>query len=342
MGFATFLYNQLLITPSLPSNKPFTAQTVIITGSNTGLGLETARHAAHLGAKIVILAVRDTALGEVAKKNIESSLSGEAETEIEVWSLDLANNDSVLQFAERANQLQRIDTLVLNAALATKIFKIATDGPTPGFEQSITVNSINHFLLAFLLLPKMRQTANEFPDRPSAPHITVLTSQVHAWPEFPQWEDPRGILAGLSDERSAKMEERYPVTKLLNVFLTREFAAQLQAAGAGKDQNEIIVNMIDPGFCHSRLSRENVGVEALVFNLFKTLFARTEEAGARTVVAAAAAGRESDGKYMVNGVVDEEALSQWVKGSDGRLVQKKLWDELRNILEGVKPGCMDF
>lgn len=326
MGFATFVYNQLLVNPSLPATS-FKNQTAIITGSNTGLGLEAARHIARLGAQKVILAVRDTESGQAARTEIKSSIN--RTREIEVWPLDLASTDSVLQCASKAKELQRIDTLVLNAAVATKVFRIAD-----GYEHSIRVNTINQFLLAFLLLPKMRQTADEFLEIEMAPHITILTSQVHAWPEFPQWKDERGILVALSDESTAKMDERYPVTKVLNVLLTREFSSRIDGSG-------VVVNMVDPGFCHSRLSRENMGVEALVFNLFKRIFARTEEVGARTIVAAAVAGRSSHGQYMVNGVVADEALSDWVKG-DGTMVQKRLWEELEDILNKVQDGVMHF
>ena len=38
-----FLYSQLFITPSYPT-RSFTGETVIVTGSNVGLGYEAARH----------------------------------------------------------------------------------------------------------------------------------------------------------------------------------------------------------------------------------------------------------------------------------------------------------
>ncbi|KAL4997263.1 hypothetical protein BDV10DRAFT_201959 [Aspergillus recurvatus] len=337
MGFLAFLHNQLLITPAIPTT-PFTGQTAIVTGSNSGLGLETARHIARLGASKVILAVRNFAAGEVAARDIEQTTTREPGT-CEVWPLDLASTQSVLEFAEKAKkELERLDVLILNAAVATKIFRPAEGG----YEHSVTVNTINHFLLAILLLPRLRQTGVDFPDRLSPPHLTVLTSQVHAWPEFPQSTDPRGIFVGLSDEATAKMDERYPVTKLLNVYLTRELVEQLYNSNDGKDgEPSVIVNMLDTGFCHSQLSRENQGVEALAFNIFKRLLARKEEVGARTTVTAASAGVESHGKYMVNGVVADEALSERVYNEEGTMTQKKLWGELTGILEGSKPGIME-
>ncbi|RDW60398.1 putative short-chain dehydrogenase/reductase family protein [Aspergillus mulundensis] len=331
MGFPTFCYNQLLVTPTIPTAS-FDGQTAIITGSNTGLGLETARHIARLGGSKVILAVRNIAAGEVAAKDIERT-TGCAPGTCEVWHLDLASARSVLEFAERAKGLERIDTLVLNAAVATKIFRLAEGG----YERSVTVNTINHFILALLLLPQLRKTGLDYPDRAAPPHITVLTSQVHAWPEFPQSKDPRGIFVALSDKAAARMDERYPITKLLNVYFTTELVEQTR-----NDNGEVpvIINMLDTGFCHSELSRENKGIEEFGFNIFKAIFARREEVGARTTVISASAGVETHGKYMVNGLIADEALSERVYNEEGRRIQKQLWEEFTNIAEEVKPGIM--
>ncbi|KAM0316480.1 hypothetical protein ACHAPQ_011302 [Fusarium lateritium] len=51
----------------------FKGQTIIVTGSNTGLGLEAANHFVRLDADVVILAVRSLKRGEAAKASIESS-----------------------------------------------------------------------------------------------------------------------------------------------------------------------------------------------------------------------------------------------------------------------------
>ncbi|KAL3461425.1 hypothetical protein BJX64DRAFT_261080 [Aspergillus heterothallicus] len=330
MGFPSFVYNQLLVHPQLPPYT-FADQTVIITGSNTGIGLETARHISRLGAGKVILAVRNLASGEAAKQSIESSTGRAPDSCVEVWHLDLADTHSVLAFADRALTLPRLDAFIANAAVATKIFALAGES---GYESSVTVNNISTFLLALIFLPKLRQTARDHPARFRPPHLTILTSQVHAWPQFPQWKDPRGTFVALSDEKTAKMDERYPVTKLLGVMLTRELVSRLG------DEPGMIVNMVETGFCDTELSRENKGIEEAAFNFWKRLFARTAEQGARTVVAGASAGKESHGTYMVNGVPAQEALGKWVQGEEGRIAQKRVWDEFGDIVEAIRPGVL--
>ena len=100
MGYAaTFIYSQLFVKLPYPTSN-FLGQTVIITGSNTGLGLEAARHVARLGAAKVILACRTISKGQTAATNIVSSEHLISDC-IEVWELDLSNYESVKAFGKR-------------------------------------------------------------------------------------------------------------------------------------------------------------------------------------------------------------------------------------------------
>jgi hypothetical protein len=82
-------HSQLFVQPTYPT-RSFAGETVIITGSNVGLGKEAARHIARLGASKLILAVRNVSAGEEAKKDIENTINCGGSV-IEVWQLDLAS-----------------------------------------------------------------------------------------------------------------------------------------------------------------------------------------------------------------------------------------------------------
>jgi NAD(P)-dependent dehydrogenase (short-subunit alcohol dehydrogenase family) len=110
-----FLYSQFFVTPPYPAYD-FTGQTVIVTSSNTGLGLEAARHFARLNCAKLILAVRTKSKGEEAKESILASTKRTSDC-IEVWDLDLSSTASVKAFAARAQKLDRLDVLVENAGL---------------------------------------------------------------------------------------------------------------------------------------------------------------------------------------------------------------------------------
>jgi NAD(P)-dependent dehydrogenase (short-subunit alcohol dehydrogenase family) len=64
---------QMKTVPMLASESTCSRKTYVVTGSNTGLGLETARHLVNLAASRVLLAVRNLSAGEKAKKDIEES-----------------------------------------------------------------------------------------------------------------------------------------------------------------------------------------------------------------------------------------------------------------------------
>jgi retinol dehydrogenase-12 len=141
-----------------PPTKSYHGQTVIVTGANGGLGLETARHPVALGAQKVILAVRSLDKGKAAKASIvESTDRADAASVIEVWQLDLSNYDSVIRFSERAKTLPRVDVIIENAAIVTLTFRMAG-----GDESTITTNVISTFLLALLMLPKLWETATRY------------------------------------------------------------------------------------------------------------------------------------------------------------------------------------
>lgn len=70
--------------------------------------------------------------------------------------------------------------------------------------------------------------------------------------------------------------------------------------------------------------------------VMKKVIMRSTEVGGRTLVAAAAAGEESHGKYMADGVVSYE--SPFVKSEEGKRVEQRFWDELMEKLERISPG----
>ncbi|KAF2137385.1 uncharacterized protein K452DRAFT_291634 [Aplosporella prunicola CBS 121167] len=316
-----FLYSQLFVTPALPTTS-YAKRTVIVTGSNTGLGLEAARHIARLNADKVIIAVRNVEAGKRAAESIEET-TGRAGV-CEVWQLDLASFDSVKAFAARAASLERLDVALLNAGVATEVFTLAE-----GHERTVMVNVLGTFLLALLLLPKLQSTATAFPDAAAPPHLTIVSSEVHGWAKFPERHSP-SILAALDNPATKTMNERYPTSKLLEVLVIREIAPRLTASAPG-----VVLNMLNPGLCHSELGRDS----GIGLYLMKAVLARTTEVGSRTLVAGTVAGRASHGKYMTDGQVADEEVVAWVKGAEGKEIGRRLWEEVRGVLEEAAPGA---
>ena len=311
-----FLYSQLFVTPTFPTTS-CAGLTVIVTGSNVGLGKEAARHFARLGASKVILAVRNTESGEAAKKDIEAS-TGCTSSVVQVWPLDLSSFDSIKSFAKKLSSLPRLDILVENAGIATEKFTLAE-----GHERTITVNVIGTFLLALLAIPKLEATAAEYD---TSPVLSIVSSEVHGWTKFPE-QSEADIFRALNSESEKSMKERYPTSKLLEVLVVRQIAPKLA-------KSKVTLNLLNPGLCHSELARDS-GMFLVVLKFF---LARSTEVGSRTLVLSGLAGPESHGKYMSDGKINEGLLSDFVRSKEGAEASSKVWSQLVKILESVQPG----
>lgn len=200
-----YLKSQLCTTLPVPT-KSFAGQTVIITGSNTGMGLEAARHLVRLHAARVILAVRSTAKGEAAAASILASLPkrpGLEPPSVEAWPLDLASYESVRAFAARAGaELDRLDVVVCNAGMyAYKSGFVRAEG---GDEATIAVNVVGTMLLGLLLLPKLRETSVAHDEEVV---MTFTGSFVHLFTDFPEGRSG-DIFGALADEKTARMLDR--------------------------------------------------------------------------------------------------------------------------------------
>jgi NAD(P)-dependent dehydrogenase (short-subunit alcohol dehydrogenase family) len=263
--------------------------------------------------------VRSIEKGEAAKKSIEESTKCSSDV-IEVWSLDLASYASVQAFAAKASKdLPRLDVLLENAGVATAKFTIAEDN-----ELTLTTNVVSTFLLAFLLLPKLRETATKFNVRPI---LSIVSSETHYFVDFPEKDAPEGIFNNMNDESKANMAARYPTSKLMEVYIVREMAARKPA-----DKYPVTINMLNPGLCHSELGREG----SIALKIMKFLLARTTEEGSRTLVHATGAGSETHGEYLSDCKITETATV--VRSAEGQKAQKRLWDELMAKLDKIVPG----
>ncbi|TDZ33567.1 Short chain dehydrogenase atnD [Colletotrichum spinosum] len=319
-----FLYSQLFVSLPYPSAS-YAGKTVVVTGSNVGLGKEAAQHFARLGASKLILAVRSLDKGAAAKRAIESA-AGCDPSVVEVWHLDMSKYASVESFAARVRaELPRVDIFVANAGVAHAKYNLMEE-----YEGTITVNVVSTLLLTALVVPKMRETAAKFPG--SRPTFTIVASEVHAWTDLPQRNAPEGeILATISEDGRVDTEKLYPISKLLEVFSVRAIAERYPA-----DKFPVTINCVNPGLCHSELGRDS---DSWTFWLMKKALARTTEYGSRNLVAAASLGAESHGTYVSDCAVDEP--SPFVRSEEGKRTQDKVWKEVVGKLEAIHPGIMD-
>jgi NAD(P)-dependent dehydrogenase (short-subunit alcohol dehydrogenase family) len=239
-----------------------TGALAVVTGANSGIGLEVGRRLALAGAEVV-LAVRDAAKGQRAAETIRAGQPGASVT---VEALDLASLESVAAFAGRLlDRAQPIDILVNNAGVMSVPSRHQT---TDGFELQLGTNYLGHFALTGRLLPLLRQA--------SAARVVSLSSIAHqrATVDF----------ADLQSERRYSAWHAYAQSKLAMLL----FAQQLHRLTERHDWG-IISTAAHPGLTRTNLHLGGPALDAtslyarlaaVVIGLFMT-FPLTTQAPAR-------------------------------------------------------------
>jgi NAD(P)-dependent dehydrogenase (short-subunit alcohol dehydrogenase family) len=283
-----------------------TGKTVLITGGNAGLGLETAVALAGAGAQVTITS-RNAQRGEDARTEIVDRAGVEPDR-VEVMALDLASTASIREFAAAyLDTHPRLDVLVNNAGLILSERTETEDG----FETTFGVNHLGHVLLTDLLVDRLKASA---PAR-----IVVVASEAHKFAlDGLKFDD-------LQCERHFFSYRVYGRSKLANIHFARALAKRL--AGTG-----VTVNAVHPGSVATRFARDGDTSFLTAASTFVARpFSRTPEEGARTQVHVASAPELADvtGAYFANSKQADKRLSR-VARSDEQA--ERLWTVSRELL----------
>lgn len=182
-------------------------KTAVVTGSNVGLGFETAKALAGKGAR-VLLACRSLDKAEAARDRM---LAEHPDAHIASHRLDLSNLDDVRRSAAALrDDLEHLDLLVNNAGVMTPPKSTTADG----FELQFGTNHLGHFAFTGLVL--------ELLERAEAPRVVTVSSIAH--------------LNGRIDFDNFRLQKRYSSTreyaqsKLANLMFSLELERRLRAA----------------------------------------------------------------------------------------------------------------
>ncbi|KAF2166304.1 hypothetical protein M409DRAFT_66767 [Zasmidium cellare ATCC 36951] len=319
---ASMVAGQIFTTVPVPA-ADFSGKTIIVTGANSGLGLEACKHLVRLNVFHLILACRDLDKAAVAKEQILASLPPDHPntTTISIHHLDLSSFSSVTAFAtDCITTLPRLDALIANAGIEVKHFSLAE-----GYEQTLTVNVLSTFLLGLLLLlPKLQQTGEE---HNTETYFSVVGSAIQIFAPYNQLSQPN-LFAALSDESKADMLNRYYLSKLLCTLCVQAVARRTQHL------NHVIINCVSPGFCDTGLYSHFS--PPLYTRVLLRVIGSSAEEGSRCLVWGVLGGRGSHGGFMSEGVVKEGG--KWMGSEEGVKVRERVWREVVGVLEGVRPG----
>jgi NAD(P)-dependent dehydrogenase (short-subunit alcohol dehydrogenase family) len=200
---------------------------VLVTGANSGLGLESARELAAHGAH-TLLACRRPDAGRAAAEEIRA---GGRDARLDVVELDLADLASIERAArDVAQRVDRLELLVNNAG----IMAVPRGTTADGFERHFGVNHLGHFALTGRLLPLLVASATA--------RVVTVTSGMHhgGWMRF---SDPMG-------ERFYNRWLAYGQSKLANLLFTVELHARLAAR-----HPQVVAVASHPGYVTTNLQR---------------------------------------------------------------------------------------
>ena len=223
------------------------ARTVIVTGANSGIGEETARAFAAAGAR-VILACRNMDKGKTAAATMADT--------VEVRALDLANLDSIHEFARSIDE--PIDVLINNAGVMAVPHRRTADG----FEMQFGTNHLGHFALTGLLLARLRERV-------------VTVSSVFHWFGRLDLDDPNW------ERRRYHRWQAYEQSKVANLL----FAYELDRRLAGP----LASYAAHPGYASTNLTSHTETLLDSVMALGNRLVAQSSAAGALPTLYAATA-----------------------------------------------------
>ncbi|KAH8888978.1 NAD(P)-binding protein [Thozetella sp. PMI_491] len=310
--------------PDLPG------RVALVTGGNTGIGRATVAALAVRGAK-VYLAARSQAKAMKAISDLQAKHVEIKNDQVTWLPLDLADLASVVRAVGIIKEKEdALDILVNNAGVLPDTFQTSD----AGFEMTMAVCHVGHFLLTQGLLPLLRAAAS----RPGS-DVRVVTVSSSAQTVFVPYAypvafdtparlaDPATDDPSRHDSYSTRMR-RYGLAKLANTLFAAELQSRCDAAGI-----DLVSTSIHPGTVHTDGAATAMPA-AWVFMLLK-LVAMSPEKGATSSLFAAAAPEVRRDKEAYKGkYLDEKGrVKKPHPMAESPSVARDLWETTRAAIE---------
>lgn len=296
-------------TEDMPDQR---GRVALVTGANSGLGLETTRALISRGCT-VLMACRSARKGEAAR----SQLLGSGAAGLDLLELDLSDLTSVARCArEVAERYGRLDLLINNAGLMAPPRMRSRQG----YELQFAVNHLGHFALTKALLPLMG-------DRPQARVVTVTSGAQYFG--VMAWDDLQG-------EQRYDRWKAYSQSKLANVMFALELNQRLQASGSA-----VRSLAAHPGLARTNLQPVSVAAtgawqEALAYRLMDPLFQSAAQGALPQLYAATASdaqGGEHYGPSQLGGMRGAPKQQPVARAAKDQSQRQRLWTVSESLTE---------
>ncbi|MDA4112520.1 MAG: SDR family oxidoreductase [Thaumarchaeota archaeon] len=278
----------------------------LVTGASSGIGEATAEGLGALGASVVAVMRDKSPKAESAMRKIEAG-SRDGGGSVSAMYADLSSQSSIRRLAQDfEKRFDRLDVLINNAGVSPWKRHTTTDG----LELTFAVNVLAPFLLANLLLGRLKA---------SAPSRIVNVSSAAAGGTI-EFDDLQG-------EKKYSMFAAYGKSKLALNVLTVELARRLQGTG-------VTANFLHPGVVRTNLARDMNPVAQALTSLVKPFMASPKKGSRTSIYVATAPELEGvSGKYFSGG---KEATAP--KGSYDGAAAKRLWEVCEQLTEKPASG----
>ena len=284
----------------------------LVTGANSGLGLETTRALISRGCT-VLMACRSARKAEAARAQLlEAGAAG-----LDLLELDLSDLTSVALCAQEvAERYGRLDLLINNAGLMAPPRMLSRQG----HELQFAVNHLGHFALTKALLPLMT-------NRPQARVVTVTSGAQYFGAMA--WDDLQG-------ERRYDRWKAYAQSKLANVMFALELNQRLQASG-----HAVRSLAAHPGLARTNLQPVSVAAtgawqEALAYRLMDPLFQSAAQGTLPQLYAATASnvqGGEHYGPSQLGGLRGAPKQQPVARAARDQSQRQRLWTLSESLTE---------
>lgn len=304
-------------TSDVLQDKDLTGRTIVITGSNCGIGFETAQALAGAGAKI-IFACRNVEKGKDALSRCQAL---HPKSDLAFFPLDLASADSIKHFCTEVKD-ETIDTLICNAGLVPTNYQETQDG----LEMTVGVCHFGHFLLTQLLLPQLLNTneltakeINTDASKKVTPRVIMVSSESHRMP----------AKLNFNKFPLKKTDTFYPFmaygqAKLCNALFANELQRRYQDQG-------LTACSLHPGALITTSFGRDSGFLSLLFKVVSPLTKNANQGAATTVYCATHENTaELAGKYF-----SHCKPSRSTKEANNPETAKKLWEISEEWMKGL-------
>lgn len=291
-----------------------TGRIAIVTGANTGLGLETAKALAAHGAHVV-LAVRNAEKGKAAAEAITAAHSN---ADVTLQSLDLSSLESVRRASdELKGRYDKIDLLINNAGVMWTEKSSTADG----FELQFGTNHLGHYALTGLLLERLLPVEGS--------RVVTVSSIGHRIRADIHFDD-------LQWERDYDRVAAYGQSKLANLLFTYELQRRL----AGTNTVALAAH---PGGSNTELARNSPLWVRAVFDVVAPVLVQGADMGALPTLRAATDPAALGGQYYgPDGFMEQRGNPKVVASSEQSYnldLQRRRWsvsEELTDVVFPVK------